>query len=235
MWKLRLRRRLYARRVAGTALQKCWQVPLPSTSSDWRQVSFLVVDAEMSSLDVSEGELLSVGWVVVENGAIALDSARHYLIKPENSVGQSATIHHLRDCELSEAETGAEVLHVSCKRQRVRCWCFTMPALDMAFLNAVSRREFDAPILMPCIDTLQREHKLLNRREVPIKSGDLRLQACRERYNLPALSRRTMPCWTPWPRRSYCWPTPGTAVSDSVFRWASCCDCYAVILPIGSQ
>jgi DNA polymerase-3 subunit epsilon len=38
---------------------------------------------------------------------------------------------------------------------------------------------------MPCVDTLVREHKLLNRREVPIKSGDLRLQACRDRYNLP--------------------------------------------------
>ena len=186
MWKLRLRRRLYARRIAGTVLQKCWQVPLPSTSSDWRQVSFLVVDAEMSSLDVSEGELLSVGWVVVENGAIALNSARHYLINPENSVGQSATIHQLRDCELSEAETGAEVLGHFLQAAAGKVLVFHNAALDMAFLNAVSRREFDAPILMPCIDTLQREHILLNRREVPIKSGDLRLQACRERYNLPA-------------------------------------------------
>ncbi|RLA54469.1 MAG: 3'-5' exonuclease, partial [Gammaproteobacteria bacterium] len=72
MWKLRLRRLLYARRVAGTALQTCWHTPLPSTGSDWRQVSFLVVDAEMSSLDVNEGELLSVGWVCVEGGSIAL-------------------------------------------------------------------------------------------------------------------------------------------------------------------
>jgi len=185
MWKLRLRRRLYARRIAGTVLHKCWQVPLPSTSSDWRQVSFLVVDAEMSSLDVNEGELLSVGWVAVENGAIALDSARHYLINPENTVGQSATIHHLRDCELSEAETGAEVLQHFLQAAAGKVLVFHNASLDMAFLNAVSRREFDAPILMPCIDTLHREQILLNRRDVPIKSGDLRLQACRERYNLP--------------------------------------------------
>lgn len=185
MWKLRLRRRLYTRRVAGTALQRCWQVPLPYTSRDWRQVSFLVVDAEMSSLDVNEGELLSVGWVVIENGAIALDSARHYLIKAENSVGQSAVIHYLRDCELSEANTRAEVLARFLEAAAGKVLVFHNASLDMAFLNSVSRREFDAPILMPCVDTLVREHKLLNRREVPIKSGDLRLQACRDRYNLP--------------------------------------------------
>ena len=185
MWKLRLRRRLYTRRVSGTALQRCWQVPLPYTSRDWRQVSFLVVDAEMSSLDVNEGELLSVGWVVIENGAIALDSARHYLIKAENSVGQSAVIHNLRDCELSEANTRAEVLARFLEAAAGKVLVFHNASLDMAFLNSVSRREFDAPILMPCVDTLVREHKLLNRREVPIKSGDLRLQACRGRYNLP--------------------------------------------------
>ena len=106
MWTLRLRRRLHARRVAGTALQNCWHAPLPSTSSDWRQVSFLVVDAEMSALDVDEGELLSVGWVQVDDGAIALSSARHFLVSAEQSVGQSAIIHNLRDCELEGAESG---------------------------------------------------------------------------------------------------------------------------------
>ena len=71
MWTLRLHRLVYTRRTAGTALQRCWQTPLPATGTDWRQVSFLVVDAEMSSLDVKEGELLSVGWVAVESGGIS--------------------------------------------------------------------------------------------------------------------------------------------------------------------
>jgi DNA polymerase-3 subunit epsilon len=185
MWKLRLRRLFYARRVVGTALQTCWHTRLPSTGSDWRQVSFLVVDAEMSSLDVNEGELLSVGWVCVEGGSIALDSARHYLIKPENSVGQSATIHNLRDCELTEADTRAEVLHRFLEAAGGKVLVFHNAALDMAYLNGVSRREFNAPILMPAVDTLLQEQALLQRRDIPIKPGDLRLQACRNRYNLP--------------------------------------------------
>ena len=185
MWTLRLRRLAYARRVAGSALQACWQTPLPSTGSDWRQVSFLVVDAEMSSLDVNEGELLSVGWVCVENGSIALDSARHYLIKAENSVGQSATIHNLRDCELSEADTQLEVQTRFLEAAAGKVLVFHNAALDLSYLNKVSRRLLNAPILLPTVDTLQQEHALLQRRDIPIKPGDLRLQACRDRYNLP--------------------------------------------------
>jgi DNA polymerase-3 subunit epsilon len=185
MWELRLRRLLYARRVAGTALQRCWRAPLPATGTDWRQVSFLVVDAEMSSLDVNEGELLSVGWVAVEAGAIALGSARHYLIKAEKSVGQSATIHSLRDCELSGAETGDVVLERFLDAAAGRVLVFHNAALDIAFLNRVSRNAFNAPVLLPAVDTLRQEERMLRRREQPIKTGDLRLHACRERYNLP--------------------------------------------------
>ena len=185
MWMLRLRRWLYTRRAAGTALQTCWRAPLPSTSSDWRRVSFLVVDAEMSSLDVDEGELVSLGWVQVDDGAVVLSSACHYPIRTEKSVGQSATIHSLRDCELTGAETGSAVLRRFLQAAAGRVLVFHNAALDLAFLNRVSRAEFDAPILMPWVDTLQQEQNLLQRRDRPIKPGDLRLQACRDRYNLP--------------------------------------------------
>lgn len=185
MWMLRLRRLAYARRVAGTALQTCWHTPLPNTGRDWRQVSFLVVDAEMSSLDANEGELLSLGWVAVEYGAIALDSARHYLVRAERSVGQSAAIHSLRDCELTEAESGAEVLARLLQAAAGKVLVFHNAALDTAFLNRISRRVFNAPVLLPVVDTLLQEEALLRRKEQAIRPGDLRLHACRERYSLP--------------------------------------------------
>ena len=185
MWHLQLRRLRYRRRVAGTALQRCWQAPLPSTSSDWRDVSFLVVDAEMSSLDAQTGELLSVGWVEVEDASIDLGSAEHHLIRSENSVGQSATIHHLRDFDLVDADTRERVLNRFLEVAAGKVLVFHNAALDMAFLNKISRREFNAPVLLPFVDTLLQEEALLRRREVAIKPGALRLQGCRDRYNLP--------------------------------------------------
>ena len=185
MWPLRLRRLAYGRRVAGTALQRCWQAPLPSTSSDWREVSFLVVDGEMTSLDVHSGELLSVGWVEIADGVIDLGTAEHHLIRNEASVGQSATIHHLRDYDLLEADTRERVLNRFLEVAAGKVLVFHNAALDVAFLNKISRREFNAPILMPVVDTLLQEEALLHRRDVAIQPGALRLQACRERYGLP--------------------------------------------------
>lgn len=185
MWQLRLKRLWYARRVAGTALERSWRAPLPSTGSDWRQVSFLVVDAEMSSLDVNEGELLSVGWVCIEGGSIALSSARHYLIRPEQSVGQSATIHSIRDCELEGAELREHVLLRFLEAAAGRVLVAHNATLDLSFLNRVSHRDFRAPVLMPVVDTLLLERRQLERRDQPIRQGDLRLQPCRDRYNLP--------------------------------------------------
>lgn len=185
MWQLQLRRLPYRKRISGTALQTCWRAPLPSTSSDWREVSFLVVDAEMSSLDVTTGELLSVGWVVVEHGAISLQSAEHHLIRAEGSVGQSATIHNLRDHDLIDAHEREQVLAHFLDVAAGKVLVFHNAALDLAFLNKISRRYFHAPMLMPVVDTLLQEEAMLRRREQAIKAGDLRLQSCRDRYNLP--------------------------------------------------
>jgi DNA polymerase-3 subunit epsilon len=186
MWQLWLRRLHRRARVAGSPLQRCWQQPLPSTGSDWRQVSFLVCDAEMSSLDPSDGELLSLGWVAVDDGGIALDSARHHLIQAQGSVGQSATIHQLRDCELIEGVSLEAVMMHFLEAALGRVLVFHNAFLDMAFLNRASRQLYRAPLLLPTVDTLALEERLLRRREQAIQAGDLRLQACRDRYGLPA-------------------------------------------------
>ncbi|WP_169843972.1 3'-5' exonuclease [Halioglobus japonicus] len=158
---------------------------MPSTSSDWRRVSYLVVDEEMSSLDAATGELLSVGWVMVESGSIVLGTAEHHLIRAERSVGQSATIQHLRDFDLIDAASVDRILTHFLEVAAGKVLVFHNAALDLAFLNKISRRYFNAPLLMPAVDTLAQEELLLRRRDAPLLPGALRLQACRERYQLP--------------------------------------------------
>lgn len=183
---LRLHRLRHRSKVRGTALEKCWKTPLPSTTRDWRQCSFLACDAEMSSLDPSEGELLSLGWISIDQGMIRLNSAEHHLIQPLKSVGQSATIHNLRDCEFEQAQSPEQVAERFLQAATGRVLVFHNSGLDLAFLDRACRQLYNAPLLLPHADTMTTEHSLLQRREHAIKSGDLRLQACRERYNLPA-------------------------------------------------
>ena len=185
MWRLWLQRLYRRSRVRGSALHHCWQQPLPSSGSDWRQISFLVCDAEMSSLDPAEGELLSLGWVVLENGGICLHSAEHHLIRASASVGQSAIIHQLRDCELEEAEPLSSAIERLLTVAAGKVLVFHNAFLDMAFLNLATRELYGVPMLLPTLDTLALEERLLRRRQQVIKAGDLRLQGCRSRYGLP--------------------------------------------------
>ena len=183
---LKLRRWWCASRVAGTALGRAWSTELPRKHADWREASFLVCDAEMSSLDADEGELLSLGWVCIEHGAIGLESSRHYLLKARNSVGQSATIHQLRDCQLTAGKAEEDVLELFLSAAAGRVLVFHNAALDTAFLNKLTHRVYGSPLLMPTVDTLLLEQARLRRRDVVIKRDDLRLHRCRERYKLPA-------------------------------------------------
>ncbi len=173
------------RRRADDCLRDFWSAPLPSKRADWREVEFLALDAEMSSLDPDEGELLSLGWVVIRDGGIALDSAHHVVIRPSQSVGQSATIHQLRDCEVAEGVDTGAALDSLLDAARGRVLVFHHAPLDLAYLDRVSLAQHGAPLLQPHLCTLQMEKRLLERREQALKRGDLTLGACRRRYHLP--------------------------------------------------
>lgn len=186
MWACRWRRLRYRRQVHGTALARCWAIPPPPATRDWRTVDFLVCDAEMSSLELAAGELLSLGWVAVTGGQVQLASAAHHLVQARSSVGPSAGIHHLRDCDLEAAEPEAVVLQRLCEAVRGRVLVFHHAPLDLAYLNRASRRCFGAPLLLPWVDTLALEHRRLARVS-PAGGADtaLNLGACRRRLNLP--------------------------------------------------
>ncbi len=139
----------------------------------------------MSALDPAAGELLSLGWVAIDAGAVHLDSARHILARPRQSVGQSAAIHNLRDCEFDTAHEPGEVLDALLEAAQGRVLVFHNARLDLAFLDALSRERHGAPLLLPVVDTLLLEEALMRRRDQPIRQGDLRLQGCRDRYGLP--------------------------------------------------
>ena len=100
-------------------------------------------------------------------------------LTPEPYADLAATL------DLIDADSVDRVLSHFLDMAATRVLVFHNAVLDLAFLNKISRRYFNAPVLMPIVDTMMQEESLLRRRDIPIKQGDLRLQACRDRYNLP--------------------------------------------------
>lgn len=184
-WALRARRLRYRRRLADNPLRQCWDSALPGAAADWRALEFLAVDIETSSLDPRQGEWLSIGWAVLSGGRVRLADAEHLLLAPARSVGQSATIHQIRDCELTQGVEPAVALEQLLRAAAGRVLVFHYAKLDLAFLNLASATCYGAPLLLPHLDTLSLERDMLQRQGRVLRSGDLKLASCRRRYHLP--------------------------------------------------
>lgn len=166
-------------------LLQCWRRSHFHFSGDWRQQEFLVVDTETSALSVDDGELLSIGWVIIRDGKIQLDSAEHLLLAPEGSVGQSASIHLLRDCELENGLNHDEMMRRFLDIAAGRVLVFHHAHLDIGFLDLLCKKLYGARLLLPIADTMELEKRKLQRQDKTLQNGELRLATCRERYGLP--------------------------------------------------
>jgi len=176
----------YRRRVRGNALATCWQASSPCRRAPWLDTEILAIDTETSALEPTKGELLSIGWVLIKRGRILTRSAQHHLLNNRQGVGQSATIHQLRDCELIDGLSPREMMPHFLDAAAGRLLLFHYAHLDLAFLNQLSRTLYQAPLLLPYIDTLDIERRKMLRRGQTPERGSLRLAACRQRYHLPA-------------------------------------------------
>ncbi|MEE4277383.1 MAG: 3'-5' exonuclease [Halieaceae bacterium] len=165
-------------------LEAAWQVPVPSGRSPVESLSFLVCDAEMSGLDASRDALLSLAWVALREGELCLDSAQVLHLRSGQGVGQSATIHRLRDCDLEAGMKAEAALRQFLLAAAGHVLVFHHAALDLAFLDRACRDCWGVPLLIPSVDTLRIEARRMQRSGAAVGSEDLRLARCRERYGL---------------------------------------------------
>jgi len=182
---LGLRRILAGRKVKSPAVKDWLSQPLPKTGGDAGNAVYLVVDLEMTGLDYRNHRIVSVGWVTIESGRIDLSSGGHRYIRSDQSVGQSAAIHQIRDADIAQGVTEAEAMEALLAAGRGKVWVFHSAHLDYRFLNGAWRDAFGIPLLVPVVDTLKLEKDLFDRTHRALSPGALRLAHCRRRYNLP--------------------------------------------------
>jgi len=143
------------------------------------------VDFELTGLDASSHNIISMGWVLVDNGRIQMGSSRHLLIVSDHSVGSSAAIHELMDSELAEGLDINKGLEQLFEAAAGRVWVFHHADLDVAFLLKACLEWAGQTLPFVVLDTMQIELGLRTRREIPVQQGDLQLSRLRSAYNLP--------------------------------------------------
>ena len=188
-----LHKRFY-KKSRGTPVEPLYDQPLIDSSQPLKSTRFLVLDCEMSGLDVKRCHLLSLGWAVIEHGRIINSSGKHLLIHAEKGTGDSSKIHGLMDSSIAGARSAAAVLMLLIEQMQGAVLVFHHAPLDIRFLQKAALENFRCPLLFSYIDTMEIEKRRLH---IQGKTMGLRLAQCRER-----ISRRP---WTsrlgPWSAR----------------------------------
>lgn len=179
-------RRWLGRRLSPGPLRDFYDIPAPEGTTPLAAVDFVALDLETTGLEPKQHAIVSIGWVVVQNLTIDLSMSGHKLVKPDRGLtADSAAIHGILDDQLETAASLSFVLTELLPILAGRVMIAHYARLEMGFLDAACRQVFGGPFTLPVVDTLAVEHRRMQRRNQPVVKGSLRLDAVRQRYNLP--------------------------------------------------
>ncbi len=185
--RLQRRRRQAAGHTTSEAFRELLNGSLERLAEPWDAQEFLVADLETTGLDPARDHLIALGWVPVIGGRIHTGEARRLIVQSPEPMNQSAAIHGLRDVELAEGTTLETALDAFIRALTGRCLVVHYAGLDKALLDRLCREHYGAPLLVPCVDTLQVAMRSLRIPEP--QENQFRLGVLRDRFGLPPVSQ----------------------------------------------
>jgi len=189
-WRLQRRRQQAAGTMPESSLRTNYLQPLPAARLPLAETPLLAVDLEMTGLNASEGEIVSIGWVPLNPGryglSIDLKNTGHVLVLSEagGGVGHSATVHGIRDCDRLPGLGLEQALEALYSALENRIPVFHHAPLDRAFLDRACRRIWNTPWLSPVIDTLAWHRRRQINQHDDKAANVTRLDALRAWYRL---------------------------------------------------
>ena len=148
------------------------QTPLPDPSTPWREAAFSVIDFELTGLDPSSNEIISLASVTVENGCVKPGETIYRLVRPRHMPGpETIRIHGLRESDLAHAPPLSELLDELLEALTGRALVAHVAAIETSFLgDALTERGLE--VRNPVIDTAKLALELRRlRRQTPLIPG----------------------------------------------------------------
>ena len=145
----------------------------------------LAVDLELTSLQVEDAEVTSIGWVAGKANSVMLDSSDYRLIKSDAQLGQSPIIHGLTPDLLNKGEGLNHVVEALRSAMLNHVLVFHNAMLDLAVLNKVFVRYRLPKIEVVYFDTLKLALYLLEKQHTLVPQRGVSLSRSRARAGLP--------------------------------------------------
>ena len=186
----------WARRKCAYPLQaRLLDKAPPARGKHLAEIELVALDFETTGLDPARDHIIAAGWVLLRGDRIVMASAREIRVRAEagDGVGQSAVIHGITDSDLDDADSADAMLAQLLPELAGRAVVAHAASIERGFLNALLRRLDGVPLPNPFIDTMTLERRLVEGQGGSVREmhGDLTLDACRERRQLPEHQRHS--------------------------------------------
>lgn len=152
----------------------------------WMEHEYLVLDMETTGLDGATDRAISLGWVLIKNGAIKLASARHILLDNGPIDEKTVAIHMITDQDIAELGRSPSVA-IRYLRQLLlnKVLVVHHAPIEQAFLERLWVEHRLKPLTCVMLDTLAMERETQARKQSMLANDAFRLAPCRQRYGLP--------------------------------------------------
>ncbi len=184
-WQERKRRRLLKRSDSGP-FQDCLTAPLIALNRPVIETDFLVLDFETTGLDPKSSHVLSVGFIEISGGRIALASGQHYFVRYDEQIpDHSVAVHLITEEKAAQGEPIKPVLDHLLNALAGKVLVAHYSPIELNFLGRLCDHFYGARLPLSVVDTLEVEHRRRVRRSGLVSSNELRLFNLRDEYRLP--------------------------------------------------
>lgn len=181
-----------ARQAINPHVQSFYQAGMVSPETPIADVRMVALDFETTGLDPEQNEIISIGLVPFDHQRIYCRQAREWQVKPVDALQQqSVVIHGIRHTDISEAPDLLHILNEVLPALSGRLIVVHYRYIERQFMNRELLRRIGEGIQFPVIDTMDLEHRHLQRHQSWVQQllqrplPSLRLGECRSRYHLP--------------------------------------------------
>lgn len=180
------KRKRLLRKAPEGVLKEFLSVPFPDVEEKIENIPILAVDFETTGLNSKKDQILSIGYIAIENNEIRLASACHKVIQTTGQLEEkNVVIHQITDDAKSQGDTREAVVENLLNALAGKVMLVHFSRIEKSFLEAACKQMYGIAPVLPIIDTLVLAKRRLDRQSAAYDPSELRLFTLRERYYLP--------------------------------------------------
>lgn len=186
LFGLEARRQRLLNKVPAGALKDFLSCPFPKEDTPICEVPILAVDFETTGLNSLTDQILSMGFVKVDDYAIKLGTAEHHIINTQGDLkGDNVAIHQITDDEKAEGKQLEYAVEALLDALKGRVMLVHFNRIEKNFLEKACRQLYGYAPVFPMIDTLMVAKRRMDQASAPYDPSRLRLTNLRDYHGLP--------------------------------------------------